>query len=455
MKRFLAILSMMVFFGSAPMLAFATEAPTNCTDYYCVCGSTGSAMPKQSSTPTTTTACNDFCFEQLTSSYRLSCDTADGKFNQPIGQGNIASPATAATTTQTATITEPVKDYSIPTLGVDIPGFKGFSSPYKDGDEIIVNFLGEYVNAVYTWLLGAAALVAVVMMMIGGLQYVLARGKSKYIEAAKTRITNAITGLVLLLAAYNIAYLIDPNTTSLTGLGIKNVPLIESDLAAQGGEETGSDITPNDLPINAAPISGDHISYTGSASNKFADIEVVAALQKAAVAFYKATGKNVTVTDGSRTITKQATMYYNNCIIKGSCSPITCDPSYKTATTTGTESAVIASLVSKGKTSNCPHTSFVAIDAWGGPRPGNFKNDIELQQKLITAMIDAGFCRLSKEVWHFELDTKKVSKSSCSKTWNTTSYMSKKSGVLITPPSTCKVWQFNANDTNGCITAKG
>ncbi len=102
----------------------------------------------------------------------------------------------------------------------DVP----FTLSVAIGSVIEVQNIPDYINTVYTWLLPAASLVAVVLMMLGGLQYVLARGKSKYIDAAKTRITNAITGLVLLLSAFVILNLIDPRLTSLKGL---KIPLIK------------------------------------------------------------------------------------------------------------------------------------------------------------------------------------------------------------------------------------
>lgn len=92
------------------------------------------------------------------------------------------------------------------------------------GSTTEVGNLPTYINAIYAWLLPAASLVAVVMMMIGGFQYVMARGKSKYIEAAKTRITNAITGLVLLLSAFVLLNLVDPRFTRFQSL---QVPLIK------------------------------------------------------------------------------------------------------------------------------------------------------------------------------------------------------------------------------------
>lgn len=115
------------------------------------------------------------------------------------------------------------------------------------GNVSTVQNLPEYINVVYTWMLPAASLIAVVMMMIGGLQYTLARGKSKYIEKAKTRITNAITGIVILMSAFVILNLIDPRLVSFESLNIpliKEVVLLDPESSCERLEDYGYDIDP-------------------------------------------------------------------------------------------------------------------------------------------------------------------------------------------------------------------
>lgn len=88
-----------------------------------------------------------------------------------------------------------------------------------------VQSFASYIGIIYDWLLPAGALIAVVMMMVGGLQYILSRGKEKYISKGKERITNAITGIVLLLSVFVLLNLIDPRLTILNSL---KVPLIKT-----------------------------------------------------------------------------------------------------------------------------------------------------------------------------------------------------------------------------------
>jgi hypothetical protein len=59
--------------------------------------------------------------------------------------------------------------------------------------------LTDYVTTIYTWGIGLAALLAVLMIVIGGAQYIFAAGSFGEAEAGKSRITSAIYGIILLL----------------------------------------------------------------------------------------------------------------------------------------------------------------------------------------------------------------------------------------------------------------
>ncbi|MEK7183297.1 MAG: hypothetical protein AAB776_01540, partial [Patescibacteria group bacterium] len=130
-------------------------------------------------------------------------------------------------------VATPVRDALLPNLNVKIPGlcddkgicWKGIANDIK-GDYYESNLIGLYVEAVYTYLLTAAAIIAVTMIMIGGLQYATARGDTKQVEHAKKRISSAVMGVILLLLAYNIAFIINPSTTTFRTLSIQTIDTI-------------------------------------------------------------------------------------------------------------------------------------------------------------------------------------------------------------------------------------
>lgn len=105
----------------------------------------------------------------------------------------------------------------------------------------------EYINLVYAWLLPAAALIAVVMMMLGGLQYILSRGKEKYISKGKDRIVHAITGLVILLSIFVLLNLIDPRLTVFNPLKVplvKEVVMLDTDSSCERLSDYGYTVEP-------------------------------------------------------------------------------------------------------------------------------------------------------------------------------------------------------------------
>lgn len=90
-------------------------------------------------------------------------------------------------------------------------------------DLTTANDLPEYLNAIYNWIIPAGALLAIVIVMIGGLQYALAHGESGKVTQAKDRIKNAVIGMVLLMFTFAIMNLIDPDLVTLHNLRVPQV----------------------------------------------------------------------------------------------------------------------------------------------------------------------------------------------------------------------------------------
>lgn len=110
-----------------------------------------------------------------------------------------------------------------------------------------VSSIGEYIKLIYSFLIPAAALIAIVMIMIGGLQYMLARGDAGKITESKKRISNALIGMVLVLSAYTIANFIDPNLVSFNSLRtpiIRQITFLDRDSSCEALIEKGIDVLP-------------------------------------------------------------------------------------------------------------------------------------------------------------------------------------------------------------------
>ncbi len=77
-----------------------------------------------------------------------------------------------------------------------------------------VTDFGDYINTFYNYLIGVSALIAVVMVMVAGAQYVAASGSGD-VGKAKERIRNAVTGFVLLMFAVLLLETVNPQLRKL------------------------------------------------------------------------------------------------------------------------------------------------------------------------------------------------------------------------------------------------
>lgn len=126
--------------------------------------------------------------------------------------------------------------YTGPSLEIPIPAVE-FSDIVRD-ENITVPWLAQYIGGVYTFLLSIAGLLAAVMMIVGGFQYVTSAGDSGKIGAAKKRITNALTGLLLAFGSYTILYTINPDLVAFEGL---KIGVVQTELLADTQNASNED----------------------------------------------------------------------------------------------------------------------------------------------------------------------------------------------------------------------
>ncbi len=89
------------------------------------------------------------------------------------------------------------------------------------------SFLGCYIAALYSFFVQGAIVLAVVMIMFGGFQWLLAAGNSSKISEAKSTISAAIFGLILALTSYLLFAQINSKLVELQDLNITQVqPII-------------------------------------------------------------------------------------------------------------------------------------------------------------------------------------------------------------------------------------
>lgn len=111
----------------------------------------------------------------------------------------------------------------IPIPDIKIPGqFLKFSDPKecvageldKNGNKTLcIPWLGEYITGLTNYAMGIVSILAVVVMMFGGIVWLTAGGNQTQITSAKAWIGASLTGLVIAFSSYLILYTVNPNLT--------------------------------------------------------------------------------------------------------------------------------------------------------------------------------------------------------------------------------------------------
>lgn len=114
----------------------------------------------------------------------------------------------------------------VPQQNVKIPGLTyGMELGAKQEgfiQKVQLPFLGQFISALYKYMMGATMVAAAVMIIYGGFLYILGQSMAS-VSRGKSVIFDAIIGLVLMLSAYMLLNIVNPQTTALKPLGLERV----------------------------------------------------------------------------------------------------------------------------------------------------------------------------------------------------------------------------------------
>jgi len=125
-------------------------------------------------------------------------------------------------------------------LNVPIPGLEEFSQ--GEGITVGKDTVAKYIGGLYKFFIGIAGIVAVFMIVFGGVIWLFSGGSSERIGKAKEYILGAVFGLLLAVGSYTILYTINPSLVTLRGLPLFDVPIIEGDVAGPLSSELPPDL---------------------------------------------------------------------------------------------------------------------------------------------------------------------------------------------------------------------
>jgi len=116
-------------------------------------------------------------------------------------------------------------------LGID---FTEAVCTVTPGDNTCVNkWLGEYLTAIYDLAMKFGGLIAAIMLMAGGVLWLISGGDASKVNQAKEILAGSVAGLTILLSSYLLLTIANPNLVNFRGLTLirvqeKNLPDTEA-----------------------------------------------------------------------------------------------------------------------------------------------------------------------------------------------------------------------------------
>lgn len=104
----------------------------------------------------------------------------------------------------------------------------------KIGQTSNIKDLGDYIKTIYVYLLGIGGIVAAVLLIKSGADWMMGGVSAEGIKNAQATIMAALTGLLLLLGSYVLLYTISPDLVNLKLPQVYMVRPAESDMAEGG-----------------------------------------------------------------------------------------------------------------------------------------------------------------------------------------------------------------------------
>lgn len=96
------------------------------------------------------------------------------------------------------------------------------------GGETIIQSWGQYIQLVYQFAVTLVSIIAVVLIMLGGVRWIVAAGNESAITEAKEMISSALIGLVITLLSYTLLVFINPKLIE-QNFSVVKIPVPTSD----------------------------------------------------------------------------------------------------------------------------------------------------------------------------------------------------------------------------------
>lgn len=378
-----------------------------------------------------------------------------------------------------------------PKLQVPIPGLNFEGSVLVTADEpvagcepnkVCIDVIGRYINAIFRYGLGAGIIFTIVLIMIGGVEWMTGSAISS-IDRGKKRIQNAALGLLFLLTVTVFFTFLNPAIVALNTLRVSTVkkapdPPVEllvgnstitTDIQNSEGELVGAASIRHVIdPSTGESVVHPHVDARLGAGVELLHEDMIEPLHRAANSLYIQTGEGaggsgVEVIAGFADPAQTMRRFYQLCVSdSGLCQELVCNPlpdnlgliegDYQSGFALTSQATQIQSQNNWNETQlidflalqaaengqrSCPYETGYAVGVICENSNERSVRDLRCQVTLEETMKRMGFCRSYFAPWHYELKGKTTSvSSSCD--WIP--------GTMLRPQAYCQVNDSTAED---------
>jgi len=168
--------------------------------------------------------------------------SSDAKCNgtKPLGSGSQSGITTyvcccgsaVSNTANTAAKQETKALFTIPDFQVKIPGLDKLATiTCTTGQECDIPWIGQYIAGIYNYALAIVGIIAAIVLMAGGLMWLISAGDASKITQAKELIIGSISGFIILIASYTLLVTINPDLVKLGSVSITPINRVDIQFA--------------------------------------------------------------------------------------------------------------------------------------------------------------------------------------------------------------------------------
>jgi len=118
--------------------------------------------------------------------------------------------------------------FKAPDLQITIPGLTKFSDVQCDADgKCGIPWIGQYIQGIYNYALSIVGIIAAIVLMAGGVLWLISAGDASKITQAKELITGSVSGLIILSLSYVILLQINPNLTKFIPISVNYLAKVD------------------------------------------------------------------------------------------------------------------------------------------------------------------------------------------------------------------------------------